>query len=92
MHLLNPVNALVQRAVNGCSDSQGTANNGTETNKESRERLDAHFAVDDLHWRDVLQELSVVEVIAWLGTYVGEEDTRDTATSMNTLLVAILRI
>jgi hypothetical protein len=92
MHLLDFVNALVQRAVNGCGDSQGTTNYSTETDEESRERLGAHFAVDDLHRRDVLEAMLVVEIIIGLETYVGEEDTRDTTTSMDTLLVAILRI
>lgn len=52
--LLDLVDAFVERTVNRSSDCECTTDDSAQANKEAREGLVAHFAVDDLHRRDVL--------------------------------------
>jgi hypothetical protein len=54
VNLLDPVHTLVERAVDGRSNSERATNDSAQTDEETRESLVTDFAVDDLHWRDVL--------------------------------------
>jgi hypothetical protein len=58
MDLLDLVDAFVERTIHRSSDCERTANDGAQANEETGEGLVAHFAVDDLHWRDILDRVS----------------------------------
>ena len=58
MNLLDLVDAFVERTINRSSDRERTANDSAQADEETGERLIAHFTVDDLHWRDVLDRVS----------------------------------
>lgn len=54
MHLLDLVRALVQHAIYGGGDGERAADDGAQADEEAGEGLEALFAVDDFHGRDVL--------------------------------------
>lgn len=54
MILLHSLASLVQRAIDGGSNSKGTADDGTDSDQKARECFGAGFAVDDLHRGDIL--------------------------------------
>lgn len=58
MDLLDLVDAFVERTINSSSDRERTTNDSAQANEKTGEGLVAYFAVDDLHWRDVLDRVS----------------------------------
>ena len=97
MHLPHGPVALVQRAVDGRGDGERAADDGAHADQEARERLLPRLAVDDFHrgdvlrWRVCVSEGKGTRQPQWGGfTYVGEEDTGDSAFCVQALLVAVL--
>lgn len=73
MHLLHPHRTLIQAAIDRRRNGQGPSDHGAHARQESREGLGSLLPVDHLHRRDVIVE----------------EDARDTALGVETLLVAL---
>lgn len=72
MVLSHSLPTLIQRPIKGSSNSEGTANDGADTNEEAGEGFGAGFTVDDFHGRDVLAEYvsCVPRVVAMGGAYI----------------------
>lgn len=57
--LLYPLRSLVDSPVNRRCDGEGTSNNGADTHQERGEAFTPRFAIDDLHWRNILMTMSI---------------------------------